>query len=440
MPVQGGFPNNGNGGVPTYDAVIAAVGAAYTVTLSTSVTVEDLMLSSANATLDQTGGTFSATGAIALSAGTYRLNGGTISNTVVNVSGTGSLVFGTSTANQLTGVTVNGDLNLTANAARLRIGPGTTFATAHLGNANAELGFLPGATMNNTILIEGAAGGTRFLGMTAGGALSVGAAGVIRTATGLGGDVNLGAGAQFFFAMALSNAGLISSQVSGTTMTVNPATSFTNSGTLEAINGGTLSVPAGYTQTAGVTRVDGTISAVSGATTNTITILSGRIEGRGTVNAKVANSGIIAPGLSAGTLAIGNDLSLTGTSEIHIEIGGLAQGTQFDLLTEAGTLALNLNGTLRVSLINAFTPGAANSFTVITSNQAITGAFTNVVAGRVATSDGLGSFAVTVAGNNVTLGAFIAVPEPSTAGLLVSAAFSLFGMRKSRKRAVRNFG
>ena len=100
-PALGGFPNNSNGGVPTYAAVIAAVGATYTVTLSTNVTVEDLVISSANAMLNHTAGMFTATGAIALSAGTYQLNGGTISHTAVNVSGTGSLVFAASSTNLL---------------------------------------------------------------------------------------------------------------------------------------------------------------------------------------------------------------------------------------------------------------------------------------------------------------------------------------------------
>ena len=271
------------------------------------------------------------------------------------------------------------------------------------------------------------------------GVFTIRASGVIRTEVGTGGDGVIGSGNIFGGAIALTNNGLISSQVSGRTITINAANGFSNAGTVEAINGGTLSIPAGYTQTGGVTHLDnGTVSA--SPTTNTITILSGRIEGRGTVNAKVANSGIIAPGFSAGTLAITDDLRFTGTSEIRIEIGGLAQGTQFDLLTEAGTLALNLNGTLRVSLINAFTPGAADSFTVITSNQGITGAFTNVSLGRVQTSDGLGSFAVTVSGNNVVLGAFIAVPEPSSAALLISAVLALFGRRRQRRRAGRISG
>lgn len=131
-PLLGGFPNNGNGGVATYDAVINAVGANYTVTLGTSITIEAFTLSSANATVNQTAGTFTANAGFTLSAGTFQMSGGTVSNTTINVSGTGSLVIAANANNLLTGVTVNGDLNLTATSAVTKIAGGTTFTTAHL--------------------------------------------------------------------------------------------------------------------------------------------------------------------------------------------------------------------------------------------------------------------------------------------------------------------
>ena len=61
-PASGGFPNNGNGGVPTCDALIDATDAACSVTLNTNITAEDLMLNSVNATVSRTSGTFTATG------------------------------------------------------------------------------------------------------------------------------------------------------------------------------------------------------------------------------------------------------------------------------------------------------------------------------------------------------------------------------------------
>ena len=160
----GGFPNNGNGSVATYDATISPVGSPYTVTLSTNITVEDLLLNSASATLNQTAGTFTATGAITLSAGIFQVNGGTISNTTVNVTG-GTLVIAANSSNLLSGVTVNGDLTLNTTSAVTKIAAGTTFATAHLAANAADLGFAPGQTLSGTILFEGAAAGTRHVEM-----------------------------------------------------------------------------------------------------------------------------------------------------------------------------------------------------------------------------------------------------------------------------------
>jgi hypothetical protein len=102
------------------------------------------------------------------------------------------------------------------------------------------------------------------------------------------------------------------------------------------------------------------------------------------------------------------------------------QGTQYDLLSEAGVVPLTLGGELLVRFINGFQSSvqATDSFTILTSNAAIGGAFTNVVGGRVFTADGAGSFAVTLSGNNVILGAFV-VPEPAAALLLASGPLFL---------------
>ncbi len=411
--------------MPTYAAVISATGAAYTVTLAVSITVESLLISSANATLNHTANTFTATNGISLNAGTYQLNGGTISNTVVNVSG-GTFAAASNSSNLLSGVTVSGDLTLSTGSARTKLDGGTTFTNAHLSGNSSELGFAPNQTLSGTILFEGSGGSGRYVNTTAVGTsnFTIGATGVIRSETGFGGSGNIGGGFNFTGAMTLTNQGLISSQVSGLTIYVQPV-SFTNQGTFQATNGGVLSLPIGYTQTAGVTRVSGggTINAINNSSVRqTITISGGRLEGNGTINANVANSAIVAPGLSAGQLSISGDLSLASSSNLQFEIGGTTAGTQYDVLTEAGTVALNLNGTLSVSLINGFNISitSANTFSIINSNQAITGMFSNVAAGRVTTVDGMGSFTVNTIGNNVILGDFQAIPEPSS--LLCSAS------------------
>ena len=125
-------------------------------------------------------------------------------------------------------------------------------------------------------------------------------------------------------------------------------------------------------------------------------IVTGSLEGSGTIASKVTDAGTILPGGSgAGALNITNDLTLAPTSAIQIEIGGITQGSQYDLLSEAGTVALTLQGTLSVTTIDGFVPDFADTFTVLTSNQPLAGAFSNVANGaRYQTGNGLDSFQV----------------------------------------------
>ena len=169
------------------------------------------------------------------------LNGGTISNTAITAAA-GTLNIGNNAANLLTGVTVNGDLNLNVTSAVTRIAGGTTFTTAHLAANAASLGFAPGQTLTGTVSFEGAVAGVRYVEMNGSpGTFTVGATGIIQTTAGLTGDGNIGGSHDFGGAMTLANQGLISSQVSGRTITIAPS-SLSNTGTLSASNGGILTI------------------------------------------------------------------------------------------------------------------------------------------------------------------------------------------------------
>jgi PEP-CTERM motif len=388
-----------------------------------------------NGTLNNTGNTILLNG----STGSWTVAGGTLSGGTVNFADGASMLFNTSINNLLTGVAVNGDLNLTLNGARARIGAGTTFGTARLANQNAELGFLAGATMSNTILLEGAPTvADRVIGMSTAGTLTIGPTGVVRTNTGLGSDARIGVGNQFAAAMALTNQGLISSQVSGRTITINPVNGFTNSGVIEAINGGVLRVVAGYTQSAGTTRLDnGTLDITdTGGGVFTASLSGGQLEGRGTINGRVANSSIIAPGFpTLGALAILHDLTLAETSSLRFDIGGTSQGTQYDYLTEAGALPLSLDGTLSLTLVNGFVPSPGDMFTIIHSNANLgPGLFDNIApGGRLETTDGLGSFVVNygTGSPDVVLTNFL-IPEPATSALALLGLGVLVQRRRRR--------
>ncbi|MEX2309338.1 MAG: hypothetical protein WD738_17185, partial [Pirellulales bacterium] len=332
VPAQGGFPNNGNGGVATYDAVISPVGAPYTVTLNTNVTVEDLLLSSANATLSHTSGTLTATGAINLAAGTYSLAGGTIDNSTVNA--TVPINF-TNASNTLSGVTVNGDLTLNTTSAATKIAGGTTFTQAHLAANATSLGFAPGQTLSGTILFEGAIGGNRVVEMNGtAGAFTIGASGVIRTNAGLTGDGNIGGAQNFGGAMTLANAGLISSQVSGRTITISTV-SLNSTGTLEANNGGILNIATDSTlaglgtlsNTGGTINLSGNINnqgnTSSFSPTGAITLAGGRFFGGGSITIPAGALLITANTQNRfDNVAINGDLTLNTTSASAQILGG----------------------------------------------------------------------------------------------------------------------
>jgi hypothetical protein len=158
------------------------------------------------------------------------------------------------------------------------------------------------------------------------------------------------------------------------------------------------------------------------STASTLDIFGGGLSGTGTVTGNVANSGgVIAPGLSAGRLEVTGDLSLGSTSQLAIEIGGTIQGVSYDTISEAGSAPLVLNGALAVTLIDGFQNSIAtsNTFTILSSNMPLSGAFTNVASGgRLTTTDGLGSFRVTYAGANAV------VLSDFQSGLTLTAAVS----------------
>lgn len=105
-------------------------------------------------------------------------------------------------------------------------------------------------------------------------------------------------------------------------------------------------------------------------------------------------------------------------------IAGLGQGTQYDWLSKIDGAAQTLGRNLNVRLIDNFTPTSSDTFTILTTQTTLAGAFSNVASGgRLNTVGGNGSFVVTYAGtNNVTLsnfGSTVCVSPPPKYGQLV---------------------
>ena len=122
----------------------------------------------------------------------------------------------------------------------------------------------------------------------------------------------------------------------------------------------------------------GTLSINNDLTTagGSVVMTAGTLGGVGTVGGDVTNtSGAVAPGNSAGMLAIsGNfDQAAGGTLEIQLESDSV-----FDVLAVTGSAALG--GDLDVTLLGVYTPTGGTQFTIMTASS-ITGTFASMTGG-----------------------------------------------------------
>jgi hypothetical protein len=190
--------------------------------------------------------------------------------------------------------------------------------------------------------------------------------------------------------------------------------------------------------------------------------------GSGPIPGQVENrSGLVSPGDGVGQLEIVGRFANGNDGVLAFDVGGVAAGTQYDQLIVDGSVTVD--GTLSVSLINAFSPSVGQTFTLITASEEIGGAFDQLLApdglnwklyntgsslqlvvgnpgdfnqdGTVNAADfivwrnnGMGplnyqawrtNFGVTYPGSGAGFGA--AVPEPAAALLLVLSAPFIFG-------------
>ncbi len=146
---------------------------------------------------------------------------------------------------------------------------------------------------------------------------------------------------------------------------------------------------------------------------------TGYVKGLGTFS-DVVFSGTFSPGLSPAIVPV-NNVAFGATNTLLMEIGGLTPGSQHDQLDIGGTLGLN--GLLDVDLINGFNPASGNVFNILdgtTSGTFSAFSFPALAPGLSWDTSDL-----------YTVGNLKIVPEPSTALLLLSSAFSL-ALRRRR--------
>jgi len=134
-----------------------------------------------------------------------------------------------------------------------------------------------------------------------------------------------------------------------------------NTGRVE-VRSGTLAFGNPFTQTLGETRLAG--GSLSGGTFN---FTGGTLSGTGTINGTVVNGAVVSPGSSPGTLTINGNYTQTAAGVLQMELGGLTPGSGFDRLVVNGQATLA--GALNVTLINSFTPGFGDAFSVLSYNS-----------------------------------------------------------------------
>ncbi|MEX2310055.1 MAG: hypothetical protein WD738_20960 [Pirellulales bacterium] len=113
---------------------------------------------------------------------------------------------------------------------------------------------------------------------------------------------------------------------------------------------------------------NGTLTVTSGGMVQAMGVLvtaPGEIHGDGSIVGTVQNNGMVAPGASSpGALSIDGDFAQNAAGELAIELSSASTYDQL-LVTDNATLA----GTLTVSLIDGFTPGIGQVFTILTADD-----------------------------------------------------------------------
>jgi hypothetical protein len=308
-------------------------------------------------------------------------NGITITGGVINQSAPGSFNVAQNGNNFLNGVTVNGNLNLTAvgeervlnglvlnGTASIDNGGVLAFQETQMLSGSATILF--GSSTSNRLGIDSASTATLTLGSNV----------FVHGQNGTIGDPVFVGGTTL-----LSNNGTIAADVAGGTITLqassNAANSLANSGTMEAINGGTLTINSNLTNAGAVEALNGGTLISNANITNTgggnidisgagsgfdqsgISIAGGVINQSTSGNFVVAQngsnflSGVTVNGnlnlSAAGDERVLNGLVLNGTASI--DSGGVLAFQETQMLSGSGTILFGSTNSNRLGIDSAST-------------------------------------------------------------------------------------
>jgi hypothetical protein len=196
---------------------------------------------------------------------------------------------------------------------------------------------------------------------------------------------------------------------------------FSNSAAVIISSTGLFTTSTNYTQTAGSTLIDGTLTATGGAI---VDIQGGILGGTGTINGNVLMGGTLIPGDAPGTLTILGNYEQTGAGIFDEIISGKSQS----FLDVSGIVTLDPGSLLEITLLNGYDP-LHHTFSIL-DFASLNGQFAN---GTSFWDDGF-LWDVTYRQHEVDVTA-VEAPEPGSLPLLFLglAALASLAHRKMRE-------
>ncbi len=237
---------------------------------------------------------------------------------------------------------------------------------------------------------------------------------------------------------AVANSGTFQVGVVGPGAVINHG-SVVNSGTFEVAAAGQVTGSGSYVQNAAAAQ-----TIVNGTFAHNVTLQAGTLTGTGTIQGTVQNyGGLLLPGNNGlGTLTIKGQYAQGFGGTFGVNLAGLSQGVTYGLLAVQGTgAAVTLGGSLKVGLLNGFSPSLGNTFGVLTcTGCTMSGGLRSLSLPTLASGlgwsvgfvDGLGTLQLAVVSTPIPGSG---APEPGTL-LLVGAGFvGLVGWRRRQIEA-----
>jgi len=301
-------------------------------------------------TINRTGGSYAITGTLDNTGNTLALTAatgdwilsGTLSGGNVTFAGGARLVVGTTGSNaRLLNVTVQGDVILDQNNARLKVEGATTFNNLRLAFGNTSVGFGPGTTLSGNIIGEGTNTGGRYVEMNGtSGTFTIGSGSSIIQATNCGGALNVGQGFWFGGTMKLVNNGTIAANAATKTLTVSQLTDYSGSGTLTAAQGGALTL-SGATGTLGTIVLSDASSSMTLDGTNYALPVKPVIPTGATLTLNGSWSATNSFNVNGGTLNLGGTVTYAGLNLTSFQRTGGSVNLTGTLDNTGNTLTLN---------------------------------------------------------------------------------------------------